>query len=176
MKLTTLALALASASLAGFAQAPAPAPAPTPGLLCLYLDLSSLSPTGLATARDSAIKFAQNQILPTDRVAVMTYTSQFTVLEDFTADRDKVVAALQTILPPITVLPNGDASRLQALQAAAAVLGNLPDKKTMVYFSAGVPRSPDESREEIQAAVEALARANIAIYPVDAAGLAPSPR
>jgi VWFA-related protein len=171
MKLTTLALALASVSLAGFAQTPAPAPTPEPRLLCMYLDLGSLNAAGLVNAREAAIRYAQEQMLPTDRVAVMTYTSQFNVLTDFTADRDKVVAALQMIQPPNTALPSDAGSRLQALRSAAKVLGTLPDKKTLLYFSTGVPKSPDVSREELQAATEALSRANIAVFPVDSAGL-----
>lgn len=62
MKLTTLTLALTSVSLAAFAQAPAPAPASR--LLCLYLDLASLTPGELVAAQDKAIQFVEKQATP----------------------------------------------------------------------------------------------------------------
>jgi VWFA-related protein len=171
MKLTTLALA--SISLAAFGQGPTPAPAPR--LLCVYMDLTSLSPSDLATAQDQAIQFVQKQATPADQIAVMTYSSRLNVLTDFTNDHDKLVEVLRGIMPG-QVTASGDASaRLQGIEAAAAVLGNLPQKKAVIYFSNGLPRT-GEDQAALRAATAALTRANVSLYPVDARGLVAPPR
>ncbi len=165
MKLIGLTLTLASISLAAFGQVPAATPAPR--LLCLYLDLSSLGPADLAAGQDQAIAFVEKQAAPADQVAVMTYTSQFAVLQDFTNDHGKLVAALRAIMPGQAAAANGPSARLQAIQAAAAALGSLPGKKTMIYFSTGVPVT---GQPDLRSTIDALIQANISIYPVDARG------
>jgi VWFA-related protein len=171
MKLTTLALA--SISLAAFGQAPAPTPAPR--LLCMYLDLNALSPADLTTAQDQAIEFLEKQATPADRVAVMTYTSRLNVLSDFTNDRDTLTAVLKAIMLGQVSTPDDFLARLQGIEAAAAVLGAIPDKKAVIYFSSGIPRT-SEDQAGIRAATAALARANVSLYPVDARGLVAPPR
>src|ERR1700733_2055019 len=96
MKLTRLILSLTALSFALQAQQ---APATQPRLLCLFLDLNSLDAAAQSTARDNAIKFVQEQTAPSDRISVMTYTSQLNMLQDFTDSRDGILAALGTIMP-----------------------------------------------------------------------------
>jgi VWFA-related protein len=176
MKLTTLALA--SISLAAFGQVPAPTPtqsAPAHRLLCLYMDLTSLSPADLASAQASAIQFVEKQATPADLVAVMTYTSQLNVLQDFTDDHDKLTAVLRMIMPGQLTAPDDASARLQAIQAAAAVLGSFPEKKAILYFSTGVPLRTADNQAAMSAVVNSLMRANISLYPVDARGLVAAP-
>ncbi len=137
-------------------------------MLCLYLDLNALSPADLMTAQEQAVKFVREQATDLDQVAVMTFGSKFTVLQDFTNDRDKLVGALRAIVPQQAV--NTDASaRLQAIQAAAMVLENLPQKKAMLYFSTGIP-SPAQA-PDLRSTLTALINANVAVYPVDVRNL-----
>jgi VWFA-related protein len=166
MKLNTLALASISLAALGQVAAFGQAPAPAPRLLCLYLDLNSLNPADLATAQDQAIAFVEKQATPADRVAVMTYTSRINVLQDFTDDHDKLVAALRAITPGQITAPDDASARLQGLQAAAAVLGGLPQKKAMIYFSTGVPATAD-AQAAMSATIDSLVRANISLYPLD---------
>jgi polysaccharide export outer membrane protein len=54
------------------------------------------------------------------------------------------------------------------------MLGALPGKKSLIYFSTGAPRTA--AQNQLQAAVDAAVRANVAFYPIDASGLsAPAP-
>ena len=170
MRMTRLISSLSLLSLVLHAQAPAN---PTPGrLLCVFLDMNAMDAAAQATARDSAIQYVQRQAQPSDRIAVMTYTSQLNVLEDFTTDHDRTLAALRMIMPRGAAGASDAAVRLQAIRAAVAALSPLPDKKAMLYFSSGVlGNGGDDS--EMRATVNAAIRANVSIYSVDSRGLTP---
>ena len=171
MKLTSSVLAVVSVSVAAFAQAPGPIPAQTPGgsrLLCLFLDLRSLDSSDFVAARDQAINFVDTSATPADNIAIMTYTSQLNVLQDFTMDHDQLLAVLRGIKPGEVSAPDLP-SRLQAIQAVAGALGRLPQKKAVVYFSTPLPRTGGD-QPAFQAATRSLMDANIALYPVDPRG------
>jgi VWFA-related protein len=169
MKLTKLSFALATLSLAALAQTPA-----SPRLLCMFLDLNALNAADLATAQDSGVKFIQQQMTPADRVSIMTNSSRgLNVLQDFTGDRDALVSVLRALMPSGTAPSNDASSRLEAIRQAAAVLGNLPERKAMLYFGSGVT---NDNQADLRATVNELIRANISVYPVDARGLIPTPR
>jgi len=106
------------------AAAPAAAPeAPTPmtsdmlagrRLITLVFDVSSMQPEDVQRAVDSAKKYVDQQMSPADMVAVATVGSTLTVLTDFTADREKVSAALGTL-----AFTDGTATEAPAASTAA---------------------------------------------------------
>ncbi len=61
--------------------------------------------------------------------------------------------------------------RLRALTRLARSLESVGRKKAVLYFSGGLATSGLDNGVEIRAAVNAAVRANVAFYPVDAAGL-----
>ncbi|HEX7136313.1 MAG TPA: VWA domain-containing protein [Vicinamibacterales bacterium] len=61
--------------------------------------------------------------------------------------------------------------RLRALRTLAEALQPIQQKKAIIYFSSGMPRSGTDNQVELRAAVNAALRANVSIYPVDARGL-----
>ena len=173
MKLPSVIFSLAMLPLALHAQQAPQASATTaqPRLLCLFLDLGSMEPADQVKARDAAIEFVQTKLASSDSVALMTYTSQLEVLQDFTTSRESVVAALRTALPNGTASRNNDyGARLQALQTVASTLSRLPDKKVMIYISGGVKTGIDDLTQ-MESAVNALIKANVVMYPLDARGL-----
>jgi len=189
MKLTRLLLSLASVSLALHAQqAPqAPATAAQPRLLCMFFDLNTMDAAAQSKALDNAVQFVQQQATPSDRISVMTYTSQLNVLQDFTDSRDGVLAALRTIMP--SDAGNGAAAnpgpefdifiadrQLAAIQRAVEILAAFPEKKAMLYFSSGIPRDGVDNQAQLRATTSAAVRANVSIYPVDSSGLSLPPR
>lgn len=95
----------------------------------------------------------------------MTYTSRLNVLQDFTNDRERLVAVLRTIMPGQMAASDNVAARLQGIQAAAGVLQTLPQKKAVLYFSSGIPRTADTA-EALSSALQSLELANLAIYPI----------
>jgi VWFA-related protein len=188
-----------------------PAEAPTPmtsdmlagrRLITIVFDVSSMQPEDVQRAVDSANKYVDEKMSPADLVAVATVGSTLSVLTDFTADRTKVAAALNTIAytdgtstataaastaatdeaqatsaDDTTVADaaeldmfNNDV-RLRALKTLAEALSPIEQKKSILYFSAGMQRSGQDNQVELRSAINAAVRANVAIYAIDTRGL-----
>jgi VWFA-related protein len=169
-------------------------------LIVLLFDISSMQPEDVQRAVDSATKYVNEQMTPADLVAVATVSSVLDVLSDFSADRTKVASALAalgykegTATPPPSAdtvatdeaiaadeiasedttemdMFNNDV-RLRALKALAETLAPIEQKKSILYFSAGMQRSGEDNQVELRSAINAAVRAHVAIYPVDTRGL-----
>ncbi|MFQ6081905.1 MAG: VWA domain-containing protein, partial [Candidatus Aminicenantia bacterium] len=65
----------------------------------LLFDLSFASPKGILRARETGLNFVKEKILPTDLVAVATYSilSGVQILVNFTNDRDQLLSAIDTL-------------------------------------------------------------------------------
>ena len=170
-------------------------------LIVLLFDISSMQPEDVQRAVDSATKYVDEKMSPADMVAVATISSQLDVLTDFTADKAKVGGALATLgykegtaTPPPTAdtvatdeqtaadestasadtaemdMFNNDI-RLRALRALSETLAPIEQKKSILYFSAGMQRSGEDNQVELRSAINAAVRAHVAIYAVDTRGL-----
>jgi len=170
-------------------------------LIILLFDISSMQPEDVQRAVDSATKYVNEKMSAADMVAVATVSSTLDVLTDFTADRSTVARTLAALSykegtatpPPATdtaatdEATAADAStatedaaamdmfnndiRLRALKALAETLAPIEQKKSILYFSAGMQRSGDDNQVELRAAINAAVRAHVTIYPVDTRGL-----
>ena len=65
--------------------------------------------------------------------------------------------------------------KLAAIEQAARMLSALPEKKALIYFSAGVNKTGIDNQAQLEASINAAVKANIAIYPIDARGLMADP-
>jgi VWFA-related protein len=170
-------------------------------LITLLFDVSSMQPDDVQRAVDSAQKYVSEKMSAADLVAVVTVSSTLSVLTDFTADRGKVAAALSTLgYAEGTATPPPDAStaatdeaaaaatddataessdldlfnndiRLRALKTLADTLAPIEQKKSIIYFSAGLQRSGQDNQVELRAAINSAVRANVSFYPIDTRGL-----
>src|SRR5262245_9630318 len=61
--------------------------------------------------------------------------------------------------------------RLRALKTLAEALSSIEQKKSILYFSAGMQRSGQDNQVELRSAINAAVRANVSIYAVDTRGL-----
>src|SRR5208337_1821886 len=61
-------------------------------------------------------------------------------------------------------------SVLLSMREVAKSMLAVPGRKTMILFSSGFPLTPDR-QSELTATIDALNKANIAVYPVDVRGL-----
>ena len=61
--------------------------------------------------------------------------------------------------------------RLRALKTIAEALAPIEQKKSILYFSAGMQRSGQDNQVELRAAINAAVRANVVFYPIDTRGL-----
>jgi VWFA-related protein len=170
-------------------------------LLCLLFDMTSMQPPEQLRAQEAAIKFLETQMTSNDLVEIMTFNSNIKIIEEFTADRERLITTLKKLTVGAgsdfadlasTAADEGDDSgsfaaddtefnifntdrKLSALEDACKKLGAFPEKKALVYFSSGVGKTGVENQSQIKATTNAATRANVSFYPVDARGLVATP-
>jgi VWFA-related protein len=165
-------------------------------LMVLFFDMTSMPISDQIRSQTAAEKFIKTQMTPSDLVAIMTFSNDINVVEDFTDDRD----ALLKDIKKLTIgegqgfdEANADDSasdtgaafsqddtefnifntdrQLSALETAVKMLGSLNEKKALVYFASGMQRNGVDNQAQLTATVNAALRANVSFYPIDARGL-----
>jgi VWFA-related protein len=165
-------------------------------LMVMFFDMTSMPIQDQKRAQTAALKFLQTQITPADLVAIMTFSSDVKVLEDFTDDRDQLTKDIRSL----TIgegqgfeISNQDDSasdtgaafqqddtefnifntdrQLSALETAVKMLGSLNEKKSLVYFASGIQHNGLDNQAQLRSTVNAAIRANVSFYPIDARGL-----
>jgi VWFA-related protein len=169
-------------------------------LMAMFFDMTSMPIQDQFRAQESAIKFIKTQITPSDLVAIMSFSADVKVVEDFTDDRDKLIKDIKGLTigegQGFDVTDTSDAAadtgaafsaddsefnifntdrQLSALETAVKMLGTLPEKKALVYFASGMTRdSNGNNQAQLTATVNAAIKANVSFYPIDARGLVAS--
>ncbi len=165
-------------------------------LMVMFFDMTSMPIQDQKRAQDAALKFLREQMKPADLMAIMTFSSDVKVLEDFTDDRDR----LEKDIKGLTIgegqgfeISNQDDSaadtgaafqqddtefnifntdrQLSALETAVKMLGSLNEKKSLVYFASGIQRNGLDNQAQLRSTINAAIRANVSFYPIDARGL-----
>ncbi|MBN1570079.1 MAG: VWA domain-containing protein [Acidobacteria bacterium] len=176
-------------------------------LIILFFDLSSLGTENLFYSIDAAHDFIAKQTGPQDLMAVATYSSALSLVQDFTNDRDLLLKTLNAIsssesgeseteststsdtstssdtssseevFVPDSVQFNifNTDRRLSALETLAKMYRELPERKSLIYFSSGVVTTGVENNAQIRSTVDAANRSNMSIYTVDSQGLVALP-
>ncbi len=166
-------------------------------LLALYFDMTTMPPTDQLRALGAAEKFIRTQMTPADTLAIMRFSgAAVEVLQDFTADRDRLLSILQTMIvgegqgfdestsdastADVGAAFGQDDSefnifntdrQLSALQTAAKILGQLNEKKALIYFASGLRLNGLDNQAQLHATINAAARAGVSFWPIDARGL-----
>ena len=165
-------------------------------LLVMFFDMAGMPIADQLRTQKAAVKFIQTQMTEADMVAVMTYTTDLNILQDFTNDRDRLFSIIDTLSIADNGLADGATGadnesdngaaftqddsefnlfntdrKLAALENTAKMLGVLPEKKALVYFASGMSRTGSDNQAQLSATVNAAIRNNVAFYPVDARGL-----
>src|SRR5579862_487141 len=168
-------------------------------LVALFFDFSNMPQPDQLRARDAAVDFVTKQMTASDLVSIMAYANRFDVLEDFTADRDRLLSRLQKMatgegagLADVAATGAADSTddsgtfsaddtefnvfntdrKLTALEDATKKLAAFPEKKALIYFASGLTLTGLENQSQLRATVNSAVRANVSFYPVDARGLA----
>jgi VWFA-related protein len=168
-------------------------------LLILFFDLSSLDTEKLIRSVDAARDFLVKQTGPQDLMAIATYSSTLSLVQDFTNDRDLLLKIMNSISSPesgeTTTQDLGDSSsseevfvpdtvqfnvfntdrRLSALETLAKMYREFPERKSLIYFSGGVATTGIENNAQIRSTVDNANRSNMSIYTVDSQGLVALP-
>jgi VWFA-related protein len=162
-------------------------------LLALYFDLSAMPVPDQFRALTAAQRFVRTQMTAADLVAILAYSGgAVEVLEDFTADRARILSTLQTMIvgedqDAVAALEDdrgaafgqNDAEfnlfntdrQLAALQTAARMLGTLNEKKSLIYFASGLRLRGVDNQAQLAATINAAVRAGVSFWPIDARGL-----
>ena len=165
-------------------------------LMVMYFDMSAMPVPDQIRAETAAMKFIRTQMSPADLMAIMSFNgAAVQVLQDFTDKRDELEAVITKLFITDAGLDetNNDASaadtagafgeddsefnlfntdrQLSALQTAVKMLGQLNEKKVMVYFASGLRLNGIDNQAQFQATTNAAIRANVSFYSVDARGL-----
>lgn len=166
-------------------------------LMVILFDFSAMQPAEQIRARNAAIKFLSNQMTASDSVSIMIFTSVLKTVQDFTSDRDLLIATInkfrigessENASIADTGADSQDTSgsfvadetefnifnsdlKLAALEDAARKLGEYPEKKALIYISSGIPKNGVDNQSQLRATVNTAIRSNVAFYPIDARGL-----
>ena len=166
-------------------------------LMALYFDMTAMRPADQIRALAAAEKFVRTQMTTVDLVSLMRYQGgSVDILQDFTADRNKLLSILETLVvgegqgmdespDDATSADTGAAfgqddgefnvfntdRQLSALQTAAKMLGQLNEKKQLIYFASGLRLNGIDNQAQLHATVDAAIRAGVQFWPIDARGL-----
>ena len=166
-------------------------------LIAILFDMSSMQPAEQLRAQAAANKFITEQMTKSDLVSIMVYGATLKTLEDFTSDRDQLLADIRKLRigdsseNAVQGTTGADATddsgeftaddtefnifntdnKLAALEDAAKKLAIYPEKKALVYIASGISKTGVENQSQLRSTVNAAVRANVAFYPIDARGL-----
>jgi VWFA-related protein len=166
-------------------------------LLALYFDMTAMQEGEQMRALQAARQFIRTQMQGPDLMAIMRYSGgSVDVLQDFTDDRNRLLSIVGTMIVGEREgldVSNADASaadtgaafgqddsefnifntdrQLSALQTAAIMLGQLNEKKSLIYFAGGLRLSGMNNQAQLHATVNAAIRAGVSFWPIDARGL-----
>ena len=166
-------------------------------LLAFYFDMTAMPQGDQARALAAAETFVRTQMTATDLIAIMRYTGgAVDVLQDFTGDRDRLLSILQTMVvgegqgydessSDASTSDTGAAfgqddtefnifntdRQLSALQTAATMLGQVSEKKSLIYFASGLRLNGLNNQAQLHATINAAIRCGVTFWPVDARGL-----
>ncbi len=135
-------------------------------LIVLYFDLGGVPAELQARATATGAAFVKNQMQPNDLVAIMTANPGVKVVEDFTGDRDRLVA----VLGKLSFDSSSGAGGLDRLLNATKMLRPLPQKKALIYFTTPELRQL-AGPAQLQTLIDAAQSANVAYYPIDISAL-----
>jgi VWFA-related protein len=166
-------------------------------LLALYFDMTAMPPVEQARAMAAARQFIRTQMTAVDLVSILRYSGgAVEVLQDFTDDRNRLLSIVETMIvgegqgfgesSDDAGTPDAGAAfgqddtefnifntdrQLAALQTAAKILGQLSEKKSLIYFASGLRLNGNDNQAQLHATVDAAIRGGVSFWPIDARGL-----
>ena len=167
-------------------------------LLALYFDMTAMPPADQMRALAAAEKFVRTQMTTADLIAIMRYQWRIGGHPPGLHRRPQPAAehsgdhgrrrgpGLGRI--PWTMPASADTGaafgqddsefnvfntdrQLSALQTAARMLGQMNEKKSLIYFASGLRLNGIDNQAQMHATVDAAIRDGVSFWPVDARGL-----
>lgn len=135
-------------------------------LLVMFFDMTSMPIQDQVRAQTAAQKFLKTQMTKSDLMAIMTFSADVKVVEDFTDDHDLLAKDIKNLTigegQGFDYSTSDDSSsdtgaafqqddtefdifntdrQLSALETAVKMLGSLNEKKALVYFASGMTKT-----------------------------------
>ncbi len=159
-------------------------------LYVMLLDLVNMEKEDQMMARQQVLKFIKSKPAGT-RFAVFVTTDKLYLVQGFTEDKDQLYAALdpnrpKSHVPRVFMLARnygyGDPyTATDMLTHIGEYLDGIPGRKNLIWVAGTFPLSGSSEEgnsplaDQIKAAINALAQAQIAVFPVDVSGVDPNP-
>jgi len=167
-------------------------------LIVVFFDLSSMQDEDIDRAVDAADDYVNKQMQPADLVALVSMSTGLSMDQDFTSNKQVLLKAIaryngtdetgfanggtgttDATSDDTTAFAADDSEynslntdrELLAIRAIAKSLERVDQRKSLLYFSGGLTRNGIENQASLRAATNEAAKANMAIYSVDARGL-----
>jgi VWFA-related protein len=166
-------------------------------LMAFYFDMTTMPPDDQLHALQAAERFVRTQMTEVDLVSILRYQGgAVDVLLDFTADRNKILSILETMVvgegqgsaEGVDDSSSADAGaafgqdtsefnifntdrQLSALQTTAHMLEQINEKKILLYFASGLRLNGNDNQAQLHATVDAAVKAGLSFWPIDARGL-----
>jgi VWFA-related protein len=166
-------------------------------LLAMYFDMTAMPPVEQSRALAAARQFIRTHMTAADLVSILRYSGgAVEVLQDFTDDRNRLLSIVETMIvgegqgfgesSDDASTPDAGAAfgqddtefnifntdrQLAALQTAAKMLGQLSEKKSLIYFASGLRLNGIDNQAQLHATIDAAIRAGVSFWPIDARGL-----
>jgi VWFA-related protein len=166
-------------------------------LLALYFDMTAMPPADQLRALGAARKFIRTQMTSVDLISIMRYSGgAVEVLQDFTGDHSRLLSIIETMIvgegqglgessDDASTSDMGAAfgqddsefnifntdRQLAALQTAAQMLGQLSEKKSLIYFASGLRLNGIDNQAQLHSTIDAAIRDGVSFWPIDARGL-----
>ncbi len=166
-------------------------------LIVFFFDLTSMQPEDVERAVNSARNYIQHQMQPADLVALISLDTSLSIDQDFTADRNTLLAKVSryndTTGSSFAQGANADTNQVEdatgytpdeeeyndintdrelfAIRTISRSLERINQRKSMLYFSGGLQRDGIENQASLRSAINAAVRANLAVYSIDTRGL-----
>ncbi|HEY3131248.1 MAG TPA: VWA domain-containing protein [Acidobacteriota bacterium] len=169
-------------------------------LWILLFNLAGMETDQVIQAVDSARKFIRQTMTLDDLVAVLSFTGELRLVSNLTNDRDLLLGALDKMdkisRQQEANIPSQDSTgstdnddlgefiaddtefaifdtnrQLVSLQSVLQLYKEIPARKALLYFSAGIQQNDTSNLDELRLTSDLANRTNTSIYAVDTRGL-----
>ncbi|MBM3789369.1 MAG: VWA domain-containing protein, partial [Acidobacteria bacterium] len=164
-------------------------------LVILFFDLSSLQPEDLMRAVTTARQHVTERAMPHDLLALAVYDYSLDLVQDLTNNKEVLLRKLDALVSTETEgtsteeLGDPETSeevyvpdsvqfnifntdqRLAALVTLSELYRDLPERKSLIYFSSGFRTTGSENDSQIRYTVDAANSSNMSVYTMDCRGL-----
>ncbi len=166
---------------------------PDKRVFILFFNLGGMDLQDARFVKEAARHFLETSFTANDAAAIAVFDQSLYLLSDMTSDRDALLAAVNKLGQVNPELDTDDSSssdtsgefvadqtelslfdtnqQLFSLQSLAEAFGNIPGRKSVLYFTPGLTADAIENTEQMRVTTDFANRHNTSFYTIDSRGL-----